>query len=126
MRIAATTLAAAIYLSTAVASAGDGITRRIRLLSVSFDLPKKLLVETEGADGVEEIVAMSPGKCATQYCPPVVMAWECRFDADGTSQVGFTVFRLKSGSLVVSYLGGEKDLSPGSFFDGIAKSMKLK
>jgi hypothetical protein len=155
-----TTLATAICVATSMSSAGDNVTRHISLLSVSFDLPKRLLVETEGTNGVDEIVAMPPGKCATQYCLPVVMAWECRLDADpkcselnmlppddlcaGTlpqpvsrssglnemrwvcPKAGFTVFDLKSGKLVVSYLGAENDVSAGVFFDGVARSIKAK
>jgi hypothetical protein len=158
-----------LILGTSLASAGDIPTRHLSLLSVTFDLPKRLLVETEGLNGVDEAMAMAPGKCPTQYCPPVVWAWECRFDAepkcselnmtppedlchgtssqaishssglnetrwvcskvdatDGFLQAGFTIFDLKSGKLVISYLGGEADVPPGPFFDGIEKSIKHK
>ena len=165
MRTTVTVLAAALCLAGSLACAGNSVTRRIKLLSVTFDLPTKLWVETEGVDGVDEIWAM-PVKCETRYCLPVVMAWECRTNADpkcsdlrmlppdescsgtvaqainhstglyetrwvcphtnGTDQGGFSVFDLKAGKLVVSYLGGEADVSPGSFFDGIAKSIKEK
>ena len=164
MHAAATVFVAALCLASSMACAGNSVTRRIKLLSVTFDLPMKLWVETEGVDGVDEIWAM-PHKCSTRYCLPVVMAWECRINADpkcsdlrmlppddcsdavaqaishsmglhetrwvcplthGTDQSGFSVFELKAGKLVVSYLGSEADVSPDSFFDGIAKAIREK
>ena len=169
MHIASSRIVVTLCLIGSVACAGEYITRQITMLTVSFKIPQRLSVETEGIDGTDEIVAMRAGKCATMYCPPIVMAWECRDnaeplcadlrmlppaefcsdtaarsvlhrtglketrwvcpttdDGDGPQQEGFSVFDLKSGKLVVSYLGGRADVSPDAFFDGVALSMKEK
>jgi hypothetical protein len=54
--------------------------------------------------------------------------WDCGKvnDSDGTSQVGFSVFDLPDGQLVVSYLGAETDSSPTQFFDFVAESIRSR
>lgn len=65
----------ALGVSLTVQAAGS---KRIRLITISFDVPVNMV--EEGA-GTEEVFAMKPGKCAAQ-CPPILMAWECHMTAE--------------------------------------------
>ena len=162
MRTLIATLAA-MWVICAPAHAGSS--KRIRLLSVTFVAPFNLQVE--GA-GTEEIFAMNAKQCES-HCPPVVMAWECRFTtvpmcadlnrqppadlcgdtaateirhsavlketrwicpdavgSDGSYRVGFSIFDLAQGQLVVSYLGGMKDVAPAQFMELVARSIRVR
>jgi len=54
--------------------------------------------------------------------------WDCGkvTDSDGTSNVGFSTFETRGRRLVVSYLGGEADVSPAQFFNFVARSVRLR
>jgi hypothetical protein len=65
----------AVCISVASQAAGG---KRVQLLSISFRVPFSLKVE--GAR-TAEVFAMSAAKCAS-YCPPIVMALECRIASE--------------------------------------------
>jgi hypothetical protein len=67
--------AVAVFASVASQAAGS---KKVQLVSISFRVPFSL--EVEGAR-TEEVFAMSAAKCAS-YCPPIVMALECRITSE--------------------------------------------
>lgn len=70
--------AAFVLIALAIVQTAEAGTRRIRLISISFEVPVKM--DVEGA-GSEEVFAMKVGKCEGQ-CPPILMAWECHMTAE--------------------------------------------